>query len=279
MFILMFVGCSNREVAGVNIPYTKDADILVTRSASNEIHIDGSCNANCSCPAEIFRPVCGSDGLTYISPCHAGCTTSTAHRFNDSTSIDSSLLTETNTTYYDCHCIMSNVSIATESIPLGTATSGQCVGDCDTNRMLTTFLVLVFVGISFGTMVANPFVYINMRVVDEKDRSVAVALKQVISNTLGSFPTPVYFGAIINSACIYWQRSCGERGSCWLYDIEAYRIGFFGTLFGLRIFCTICVFVIVVALKRQASGAAQNDAMDNHSNNTTDTKLDVLHSA
>ncbi|XP_072041912.1 solute carrier organic anion transporter family member 5A1-like [Amphiura filiformis] len=276
MFILMFVGCSDRGVAGVNVPYT---DVLVTGSASNEVRINGSCNADCSCPTEIFRPVCGSDGLTYISPCHAGCTTSNAYLANDSTSTDSSFLTETNTTYYDCPCILSNVSMATESIPSGIATSGQCVGDCDINMMLTIFLVVLFVGLSFGTMIANPFIYVNMRVVDEKDRSIAVALKQVIALTLGSFPAPVYFGAIINSACILWQRSCGERGSCWLYDIGEYRIGFFGTLFALRVFCIICTSVVVVALKLQATSAVQTDSVDNSTRKKTDTKLDVLDSA
>ena len=31
------------------------------------------CNANCFCNHETADPVCGSDGLMYLSPCLAGC--------------------------------------------------------------------------------------------------------------------------------------------------------------------------------------------------------------
>ena len=32
-----------------------------------------SCNSACSCGQEAYTPVCGADGQTYFSPCHAGC--------------------------------------------------------------------------------------------------------------------------------------------------------------------------------------------------------------
>lgn len=31
------------------------------------------CNSNCHCDFVKYSPVCGEDGITYISPCHAGC--------------------------------------------------------------------------------------------------------------------------------------------------------------------------------------------------------------
>lgn len=31
------------------------------------------CNNNCECQTDSFTPVCGADGITYLSACFAGC--------------------------------------------------------------------------------------------------------------------------------------------------------------------------------------------------------------
>ena len=40
------------------------------------------CYSNCSCPEGGYNPVCGSDGVEYVSPCNAGCTNFTRHPNN-----------------------------------------------------------------------------------------------------------------------------------------------------------------------------------------------------
>jgi organic anion transporter 3A len=39
-----------------------------------KINLTASCNRGCECDMNDVQPVCGADGITYFSPCHAGCT-------------------------------------------------------------------------------------------------------------------------------------------------------------------------------------------------------------
>ena len=38
-------------------------------------NIISTCNVGCDCTTATFDPICGSDSVTYFSPCHAGCIT------------------------------------------------------------------------------------------------------------------------------------------------------------------------------------------------------------
>lgn len=57
-------------------------DILHLTGNVRSFEVDGaSCVAECDCLSHSFEPVCAQNGLTYFSPCRAGC-------FNTTDSMD-----------------------------------------------------------------------------------------------------------------------------------------------------------------------------------------------
>lgn len=62
------------------------------------------------------------------------------------------------------------------------------------------------------------------RSVSEEERSFALGMQFVIFRLFGYIPAPILFGNLIDSTCLLWKSTCGEKGGrCLLYDIEQFR--------------------------------------------------------
>ncbi|CAK8679887.1 solute carrier organic anion transporter family member 4A1-like [Clavelina lepadiformis] len=182
--------CSDTKFAGGTVPYPKNMN--ATLSPYNHT---SSCNAGCRCDTDAYDPICGKDGITYYSPCFAGCTSHTnAHG------------TEV---YSNCSCIASNIA---------TAVQGKC--NNQTCHSLPLFLAIFFIAIFATFLPGTPAIQAILRVVPFTQRSFAIGIKFVFVRLVGSIPGPIIFGKVLDLACVVWSTECGNRGSCELYKNE-----------------------------------------------------------
>uniref|UniRef100_A0A8C1S6L7 Solute carrier organic anion transporter family member n=1 Tax=Cyprinus carpio TaxID=7962 RepID=A0A8C1S6L7_CYPCA len=180
-----------------------------------------SCNADCGCPDFLWDPVCGQNGVTYISPCHAGC--------------NSSWGTRQNMTFHGCTCIQSWGLTSGNS----SAVLGQCPRESSCTKMFYIYLALQSLAFFVYCLGTVPFFLISLRYC-----------------LICGIPAPICFGALIDVTCLKWgQNKCGGRGACRMYDIETFRYLFLGLVSSLQAFSYTLLWIFTTQIKRKV----QND--------------------
>ncbi|TKR72336.1 hypothetical protein L596_019804 [Steinernema carpocapsae] len=160
------------------------------------------CNMGCSCEGAQLYPVCDSTGLAYYSPCHAGCRDALVKNAE-----------EHNLEFTNCDCVADGI---------GSVSKHFCHDDC------SNMTILFFVFSAMGALIAGlgmvPGLLVLIRSVPPATRSIALGVHAFVISLLGTLPSPVIWGALIDSACLVWDKTCGKRGTCNIYDTEALRI-------------------------------------------------------
>uniref|UniRef100_A0A146N573 Solute carrier organic anion transporter family member n=1 Tax=Fundulus heteroclitus TaxID=8078 RepID=A0A146N573_FUNHE len=211
---LFFMGCDTQKVSEVNEQ--------IGRPLSK-------CYGSCSCPESAFHPVCGYDGVEYISPCHAGCTNFTKDPNN----------TFRVQVYSNCRCITGEKSLAHPR---------PCGSSCP------HFLLPVIVVISLASLIAcithNPLYMMVLRCVSFEEKSFAIGIQFLLMRVLAWLPAPALFGMAIDMSCIRWKTVCGKKFSCGYYDNSLLRSRYLGLQVGYKVMGIILLIILGWKAKR-----------------------------
>ncbi|XP_025100117.1 solute carrier organic anion transporter family member 2A1-like [Pomacea canaliculata] len=184
------------------------------------------CQSSCQCDDSRYFPTCGADGVTYFSPCHAGCS-------------------ETRGTFYgNCSCIEMPKKT---SQPVPEAVPGLCAQSCTT---FYPYVAISFFSELLGAMSILPCFIVVIRSVAEVDKPLAIGLYSFLYTLLGWFPAPVLYGQVVDTTCLLWSSGCAGRGSCSLYDLRAFRHRMFGTFFTTRVVYLVFLVIALVVASR-----------------------------
>ncbi|KAG8005717.1 Solute carrier organic anion transporter family member 1C1 [Nibea albiflora] len=221
--------CDNIPVAGLTISYNGTHGVSYNRET-----LFSECNRNCSCSAEEWDPVCSDSGITYISPCMAGCLSSSGFGKN--------------TVFHNCSCVST-------SYPAGSSTSvnlGHCPQSKDCSRSFTSYMAVSVLSAFIMSLGATPGYMVIIRCVSPELKSLALGIQTLVTRSLAGIPAPVFFGALIDTTCLKWSiKKCGGRGACRIYDSTMYRIIFLGLIAGLSGSSYFFIIGVIILLRRQ----------------------------
>ncbi|KAG1940330.1 solute carrier organic anion transporter family member 2B1 [Pimephales promelas] len=220
---LLFIGCPTPNISGINV---------------NESQL---CSKACSCSEEAFNPVCGSNGVEFRSPCHAGCKIV----LSDSVKV---------LNYTDCGCVSATG-------PPSFASPGPCKNSC-INRLIP-FMILSSITCFVASLSHTTSFMMILRTVAPEDKSFALGIQFMLFRVLAFLPAPVLYGRAIDTACKVWGKQCDQTTSCQYYDLDVFRHRFLG----LQIFFIfggfVCFFLSFMVLRRIKSTKQQNEKMNN----------------
>ncbi|CAH7430969.1 unknown_gene_8393 [Phodopus roborovskii] len=216
--------CDNFPVAGLTTSYEG-----IQQSLYVENKVLDDCNTKCDCLTKTWDPVCGDNGLAYMSACLAGC--------------EKSVGTGINMVFQNCSCIRSS---GNSSAVLGLCKKGP---DCTVN--LQYYLIMSIFGCFIYSLSAIPGYMVLLRCTKSEEKSLGVGLQAFCIRVFAGIPAPIYFGALIDRTCLYWgTQKCGERGACRLYDIHNFRRIYLGLPAALRGSSFLPAFLIVLLIRK-----------------------------
>ncbi|KAF2979460.1 hypothetical protein EK904_014728 [Melospiza melodia maxima] len=227
---LFAMGCGNSEVAGLTVSY-HGAEAV----SDHEQALFSECNSGCSCSRSDWDPICGENGVTYVSPCLAGCRASNG--------------TGKNTVFFNCSCVGTF-----ESSQSSSAVVGPCQKGNECPKMFLYFLVISVITSYTLSVGGTPGYILLLRCIKPHLKSFALGIYTLAIRVLAGIPAPVYFGVAIDTACLKWgSKRCGGRGACRLYDSSALRYVYLGLTLVLGMVSIFFSVAVLCVLRKKSS--------------------------
>ncbi|XP_014111574.1 PREDICTED: solute carrier organic anion transporter family member 1C1 isoform X2 [Pseudopodoces humilis] len=244
--------CEVLQVAGLTAPYSGMKHL----SSSKHIYV-ASCNAECSCNVDQWDPVCGDNGITYMTACFAGCKSSSG--------------TGRNMVFHNCSCV--------DGQGLGLGNSSAVLGQCQRESCTKAFPYFLALQTACAFLLAlggTPTYMIMFRSVSPDLKSFAVGIETLGGRVLGGLPAPIYFGALIDETCLKWgTKSCGGSGSCRVYDTKEFRNVYLGLIAGLRTGCCLLYIVLFVLIMKRFKSDGKEMTDIKNAERSTSKELDT----
>ncbi|XP_030178032.1 solute carrier organic anion transporter family member 1B3 isoform X3 [Lynx canadensis] len=236
--------CESKSVAGLTLTYDGNNPV------ASHINVPLSyCNSDCNCDESHWEPVCGANGVTYMSPCLAGCKSSSGNKKS--------------IVFYNCSCVeVTGVQNKNNSVNLG-----ECPRDNHCTKKFYIYVLVQVLNYFFSSLGSTPTIMLVFKNVQPQLKSLAVGFHSLTIRALGGIPAPIYFGALIDKTCMKWSTSsCGKRGFCRLYNSRLYGHTYLGLIVSLRFSALILLVVLIFTMKKIYQGkntkASENGRKD-----------------
>ncbi|XP_045555635.1 solute carrier organic anion transporter family member 1C1 isoform X2 [Salmo salar] len=263
LLIQYFLQCDNSEVAGLTMTYQGATEVSYQQES-----LLSQCNMGRSCSLKHWDPVCARNGITYASPCLAGCQTSTG--------IGKEM------EFHNCTC-MQELKVGLMAPPTNmSAILGQCPRKSDCDRMFKFYMAVSVLGAFVSACGGTSGYIVLLRSIHPDLKSLALGMHTLIDRTLGGIPPPIYFGALVDRTCLKWGlKRCGGQGACRLYDSYAFRITFLGLVYCLYGLANMLWVVLYLQLsKRQKKlelrSQAKATALEANGNNNPNAMVSIF---
>ncbi|XP_036876236.1 solute carrier organic anion transporter family member 1B3-like isoform X1 [Manis javanica] len=243
--------CENKSVAGLTLTYDGNNPV------ASHVNVPLSyCNSDCNCDETQWEPICGDNGITYVSPCLAGC--------------KSSNVSKKPIVFYNCSCVEATSFQNTSN----SANLGECPRDDQCARKFYIYLVVQILSLFSSSLGGTSNIMLVFKNVQPELKSLAVGFHSLTIRALGGILAPIYFGALIDRACIKWSiTSSGKQGSCRIYNSTLYGFTFLGLSVGLKASAVILYIIFIYVMKKKYQGK-ENKTSENGKKTMKETNLE-----